>query len=509
MTLIVLPMAAAGALAFPLAGLAGGAGSLSLARLAILGGAVGAVVAYDLREHRIPNRIVLPAIMACAALFVGGGGAARRARRRGRPGGRPPRRGLGAATRSEWAMSSWRCSSRSGSTATRRGRCCSAWSSPPSLARASSLDTGELRAAGRCHSRPSSRPVRCSRSWGDDASGRATAGGGRAPGHRRGRAPRGARALPPLIPRAARLAVQALAAVAAWAALLALALTLIVHASRRGRRRAAGLVLPNIERVDQGRPRHSRPLRAPSGPRPARAAEYVLNVAPPAAAAAPASTAPDSRPRLDGAGAYGREPALQPSVAISLLGPLEIAGLRRARRGATRELLAYLALNRDGASRDELVEALWPGQDPRRTRPRFWQSVTEARRVAGDAFIRDGDRYRLDRDRVRLDFDEFERLLAQADRATGGGDERELLERALRLWRGEPLAGCDYAWADGEIRHLTGRGPAAMDRGTPAPKRRLASRTASSHAARTRFDHAQGDRSRHQPPVRERTRRPA
>jgi len=23
------------------------------------------------------------------------------------------------------------------------------------------------------------------------------------------------------------------------------------------------------------------------------------------------------------------------------------------------------------------------------------------------------------------------------------------------VWRGEPLARCDYAWADGEVRHLT------------------------------------------------------
>ncbi len=44
-----------------------------LARLLILGAALGAVVATDLAEHRIPNRIVVPAAVACAALLAAEG----------------------------------------------------------------------------------------------------------------------------------------------------------------------------------------------------------------------------------------------------------------------------------------------------------------------------------------------------------------------------------------------------------------------------------------------------
>lgn len=33
-------------------------------------------------------------------------------------------------------------------------------------------------------------------------------------------------------------------------------------------------------------------------------------------------------------------------------------------------------------------------------------------------------------------------------------DEPQHLEAALALWRGEPLQGCDYAWADGDIHRL-------------------------------------------------------
>lgn len=135
-------------------------------------------------------------------------------------------------------------------------------------------------------------------------------------------------------------------------------------------------------------------------------------------------------------------------LSVGVLGPLSIDGLnRRLRRAATRELVAYLALHPKGASRDELVEAIWPAQDPARTRPRFWQSVTEARKALGDAWVHEGERYELDRSKVRVDVDQLDALLASAD-------VPDALERALALWRGEPLEGSDYLWAEGEVRSL-------------------------------------------------------
>jgi two-component SAPR family response regulator len=64
------------------------------------------------------------------------------------------------------------------------------------------------------------------------------------------------------------------------------------------------------------------------------------------------------------------------------------------------------------------------------------------------------DTYTLDRQQLRIDLDELDRLREQAD----GADEeheRVLLERALPLFRGEPLTGIDALWADGEQRRLT------------------------------------------------------
>lgn len=48
-------------------------GPLAFARLAILGGALGLLALHDIHEHRIPNRIVLPAAATCAALSLAEG----------------------------------------------------------------------------------------------------------------------------------------------------------------------------------------------------------------------------------------------------------------------------------------------------------------------------------------------------------------------------------------------------------------------------------------------------
>jgi DNA-binding SARP family transcriptional activator len=138
---------------------------------------------------------------------------------------------------------------------------------------------------------------------------------------------------------------------------------------------------------------------------------------------------------------------------VLLLGPLELTGCQKKhpRRQATAELIAYLATQRRAASRDELLETLWPGDDPRRSAARFYQAVSEARKLLGDAFQRDRDTYALDRDQLLIDLDELDRLAE-----TAAEDERlALLEGALALFRGEPLAGIEPLWAEPEQRRLT------------------------------------------------------
>lgn len=64
---------AGGALTLLVAGVALDESPLALGRLAVLGGALGRLVLFDMRQRRVPNRIVLPAAVACAALSVAGG----------------------------------------------------------------------------------------------------------------------------------------------------------------------------------------------------------------------------------------------------------------------------------------------------------------------------------------------------------------------------------------------------------------------------------------------------
>lgn len=145
------------------------------------------------------------------------------------------------------------------------------------------------------------------------------------------------------------------------------------------------------------------------------------------------------------------QPTSEPTLSISILGPLRIDGTDRPpKRVPTREVIAYLALHPKGASRDELTEALWPGQDPKKSRPRLWESASDARAALGEAWIVEGERYRLDRSKVRIDLDRLDQLLAN----TQSDHDPQVLETALELWRGEPLEGSDYMWADGHIHRL-------------------------------------------------------
>ncbi len=68
---IPIALGVVGAVALPLAD--AGASPVTTARLVVLGGTLGAAAATDLAEHRIPNRLVLPAAAACAALVIVGG----------------------------------------------------------------------------------------------------------------------------------------------------------------------------------------------------------------------------------------------------------------------------------------------------------------------------------------------------------------------------------------------------------------------------------------------------
>jgi leader peptidase (prepilin peptidase)/N-methyltransferase len=71
MTLHTLLLACTGAIVLPLA--SAGTDPIGVLPLGVCGAALGATASIDLAEHRVPNRIVLPAAAACAALSAVGG----------------------------------------------------------------------------------------------------------------------------------------------------------------------------------------------------------------------------------------------------------------------------------------------------------------------------------------------------------------------------------------------------------------------------------------------------
>jgi DNA-binding SARP family transcriptional activator len=159
---------------------------------------------------------------------------------------------------------------------------------------------------------------------------------------------------------------------------------------------------------------------------------------------------------FDSAPEAGRDKPLR-QARIEVLGPLTISGTRkrgRGIRGPTRELLAFLVLHPNGAHRDQVIDALWPDQPPERGRNQLWRAAADARHHLGETILtRDNEHYRLERTQVTIDLDELENLLVELD-DRDDADALPLLERALALFTGEPLAGSDLPWAENEQRRL-------------------------------------------------------
>jgi DNA-binding SARP family transcriptional activator len=151
-------------------------------------------------------------------------------------------------------------------------------------------------------------------------------------------------------------------------------------------------------------------------------------------------------------------PAMESKPAISLLGPITITRGRTSRQGlraVALELVAYLALHPHGATRDELLEAIWPDQDPLKTRGRLYQATRDARRLLGhDAIVRTRERYRLDRTLVDVDADHLDEALRAAEHAPDQVARRTKLEQALALFSGQPLDGVDNRWSEAHANRL-------------------------------------------------------
>src|SRR5919108_392708 len=132
-----------------------------------------------------------------------------------------------------------------------------------------------------------------------------------------------------------------------------------------------------------------------------------------------------------------------------ILGPLEVRAADTPlplRHGRQRLLLAtlLLAANEVVAS-ERLVEELWPEGGPETAATVLHGHVSALRKLLGrERVITRPPGYLLRLDEDELDLARFEKLRAQARATPDAGARAQLLEQALALWRGEPLADVPY-----------------------------------------------------------------
>ncbi|MFF4158304.1 BTAD domain-containing putative transcriptional regulator [Streptomyces sp. NPDC001678] len=126
-----------------------------------------------------------------------------------------------------------------------------------------------------------------------------------------------------------------------------------------------------------------------------------------------------------------------------------------------RALLAALLL-RGGrtATAPELVDALWGEEPPHAALAALRTYASRLRKAFGpdaDALVSEAGGYAIRVPGGGLDADEAERLAADAEKTRASGDRyraRDLLNQALALWDGEPLAGLSGPYADTQRTRL-------------------------------------------------------
>ncbi|MCW3051030.1 MAG: putative ATPase [Chthonomonadales bacterium] len=161
------------------------------------------------------------------------------------------------------------------------------------------------------------------------------------------------------------------------------------------------------------------------------------------------------------------EPDALPLWRITLFGGLTVKTngpvVDRFEHRKAASLLGCLALSPHRShSRDELMEMLWPEEDPEATRVRFRQVLLNLRRAldttgapSDTILVSDRTFIRLNPDVVSTDVAEFEAALMTAARQEAASVRVATLQRAVRLVTGPLLPGFYEDWAENERRRLT------------------------------------------------------
>jgi DNA-binding SARP family transcriptional activator len=121
-----------------------------------------------------------------------------------------------------------------------------------------------------------------------------------------------------------------------------------------------------------------------------------------------------------------------------------------------RELLVFLALHPDGASREALISALWAASPPERTTNAMNTSISRLRRalaaatgnVLSDLVVVGEGRYRLDPELVEVDYHHFAAAVTARRAAVTDADRVEAYRRIVDNYTGPLADGLSTDWIE-------------------------------------------------------------
>ena len=111
------------------------------------------------------------------------------------------------------------------------------------------------------------------------------------------------------------------------------------------------------------------------------------------------------------------------------------------RPGKPLALLAYLAVQEEPVSRDDLADLLWPGADRRHSRASLRQALWILRQELGEEIFESEDPVHLSSGRISTDLESFRAALRRGDIST-----------AFELWTGPPLQELQFPGVRGWVR---------------------------------------------------------
>lgn len=122
----------------------------------------------------------------------------------------------------------------------------------------------------------------------------------------------------------------------------------------------------------------------------------------------------------------------------------------------TKEMFFYFLSHPDGLRREQVVDGLWPDQPPGKGDGCFHSTMYRLRRALyNDCIIYDNGQYRLNvAGNFYCDAEEFENLIAQADRLNPDPAQVDLYRQAIELYRGTFIDDLYVNWCEDQRQSL-------------------------------------------------------